>query len=161
MPGQTVHMARFAQVLAQKVTLSVGLSAAAFAGAAHAQTTKDMSDMTQIHVIIGDEVLSATLDDTAPGRDFAAMLPLELTLSDYHSTEKIADLPRKLDITGAPSSYTPDTGDITLYAPWGNLAIFYKPFRNSQGLVRLGEFDGAIDALKRNGDFTVRIETAE
>ncbi len=117
--------------------------------------------MTKIKIIIDDEALSATLDNTAPGRDFADMLPLELTLSDYHGIEKIADLPRELDSTDAPASYKPETGDITVYAPWGNLAIFYKPFQNSRGLVRLGEFDGTIDALLKDEPFRVRIERVE
>jgi hypothetical protein len=117
--------------------------------------------MTRIHVIVGDETLSATLDDTAAGREFAALLPLELTLADYNATEKVADLPRRLDTSGAPDSYTPKAGDITYYAPWGNLAIFYKPFRTSRGLVRLGAFDGPIDALRKGDAIPVRIEAAE
>lgn len=59
------------------------------------------------------------------------MLPLELTLRDCNGTEKISDLPRKLDTTGAPKIYAPSAGNITFYAPWGKLAIFYKPFRGS------------------------------
>jgi hypothetical protein len=86
---------------------------------------------------------------------------MPLTLSDYHATEKVADLPRKLDTTDAPASYTPEAGDITYYAPWANLAIFYKPFRTSRGLVRLGAFDGPIDALLKDGAKPVRIEAAE
>ena len=117
--------------------------------------------MTRIHVIVGSETLSATLDETPAGRDFARLLPLELSLSDYHATEKIADLPRELDTTGAPASYSPEAGDITYYAPWGNLAIFYKPFRTSSGLVRLGAFDGPIDALLQDGAIPIRIEAAE
>ena len=117
--------------------------------------------MIRIEVIVGDEVLYATLDNTAPGRDFAALLPLELTLTDYHGVEKIADLPRKLDTTGAPASYAPKPGDITLYAPWGNLAIFYKPFQSSRGLVRLGAFEGPIDALLLDGEIPVRIRTVD
>jgi hypothetical protein len=112
-------------------------------------------------VIIGNEPLSATLDDTPAGRDFAMLLPLELSLNDYHATEKIADLPRALDTRDASVSYTPKAGDITYYAPWGNLAIFYKPFRTSSGLVRLGAFDGPIDALLKDGAIAVRIEAAE
>nr|WP_281843827.1 cyclophilin-like fold protein [Sinisalibacter aestuarii] len=61
--------------------------------------------MTEIVVIVDGVHLPATLDDTTAGRDFAALLPLELTLSDYHATEKIADLPRRLDTTDAPASY--------------------------------------------------------
>ena len=112
--------------------------------------------MTRIHVIVGDEALTATLDDTPTGGDFAALLPLQLSLRDYNTTEKIADLPRKLDTTGAPASYTPKAGDIMYYAPWGNLAIFYKPYLTSKELVRLGAFDGPIDALLQDDAISVR-----
>jgi hypothetical protein len=132
-------------------------SGPALAEIRNAESPKEAA-MTRIHVIVGDEMLSATLDDTPAGRDFAALLPLELTLSDYNRTEKVADLPRKLDTRDAPASYTPKTGDVTYYAPWGNLAIFYKPFRTSNGLVRLGAFDGPIDALLKDGPIPVRIE---
>jgi hypothetical protein len=107
-----------------------------------------------------NETLAATLDDTPAGHDFAALLPLELTLSDYNATEKVADLPRERDTRAAPASYTPKTGDVTYYAPWGNLAIFCKPFRTSSGLVRLGAFDGPIDALLKEGSIPVRIGAA-
>ena len=117
--------------------------------------------MTRINVIVGSGMVSATLDDTPAGRDFAALLPLELTLIDYNATEKVADLPRELVTRDAPASYTPKAGDITYYASWGNLAIFYKPFRTSRGLVRLGAFDGPIDALLKDGAIAVRIEAAE
>ncbi|GGB27952.1 cyclophilin-like fold protein [Allosediminivita pacifica] len=117
--------------------------------------------MTRIRVLVGDTELSATLDDSAAARDFASMLPLDLTLSDFHGIEKVADLGRKLDDSEAPRAYEPKAGDITQYRPWGNLAIFYKPFQSSAGLLRLGAFDGPIDALLQNGEFPVRIEAAD
>jgi len=131
------------------------------ATAGHAQEPKTEADMTRINVIVGGKVMPATLDDTPAARDFASMLPLDLTLSDYHGVEKVADLGRKLDDTGAPRAYAPEAGDITQYRPWGNLAIFYKPFQSSPGLLRLGEFDGALEPLLQDGDFAVRIELAE
>ena len=63
--------------------------------------------MTKIRFIIGDEVLTATLDENAAANDFARMLPLELSLSDYHGIEKVADLGHKLDDTGMPRAYEP------------------------------------------------------
>jgi hypothetical protein len=115
----------------------------------------------KIRFTIDGKAVDATLPDNATTRDFISLLPLELSLTDYHATEKVADLPRRLDTADAPASYTPDAGDITYYAPWGNLAIFYKPFRTSRGLVRLGAFDGPIDALLKDGAIAVRIEAAE
>ncbi|WP_045684677.1 cyclophilin-like fold protein [Martelella endophytica] len=117
--------------------------------------------MIRIEFIIGDTVLPAMLDDTPAARDFARLLPLDLTLSDYHGTEMVADLGRKLDTTGAPASYKPKTGDITQYSPWSNLAIFTKPFADSRGLIRLGAFDGPIDALNGSDNVEVRIERAD
>lgn len=132
----------------------------ALAPAAHSETTKE-TGMTKITVTVGEDTLTATLDDTPAGRDFAKLLPLDLTLRDFHAIEKIADLPRELDTTGAPARYAAKTGDITLYAPWGNIAIFYKPFQAASGLVRLGAFDGPIDALVRDKPFQARFERAD
>ena len=115
----------------------------------------------KIDVIVETETLSATLDDSAPARDFAAMLPLELSLSDFHGIEKVADLGRQLDNSGMPKAYEPKAGDITQYRPWSNLAIFLKPFQSSAGLIRLGQFDGPVDALDRAGDVPVRIQLAD
>ncbi|AJY48167.1 hypothetical protein TM49_12200 [Martelella endophytica] len=115
----------------------------------------------RINVIVGDTTLSASLDNSPAARDFASMLPLELTLSEYAGNEMVADLGRKLDTTGAPASYKPKTGDITQYSPWSNLAIFTKPFSASRGLIRLGEFDGPIDALTVGGNVTARLERAD
>jgi hypothetical protein len=40
-------------------------------------------------------------------------------------------------------------GDIAYYAPWGNLAIFYKDFGYSRGLVKLGRLDSSIETVER------------
>ncbi|WP_236544501.1 cyclophilin-like fold protein [Roseovarius atlanticus] len=141
--------------------LAIAALTISLAPAAEATDQGKEAAMTEIRVIFGEKTLTATLDTTPVTQDFAALLPLDLTLSDYHGIEKVADMPRKLDTSGVPDSYEPKAGDITLYAPWGNLAIFYKPFQRSRGHVRLGAFDGPIDMLVRNGDFPVRIEVAD
>jgi hypothetical protein len=46
----------------------------------------------KIRLDVEGTTLDATLDDTAIARDFASLLPLELSLDDYAATEKIADL---------------------------------------------------------------------
>jgi hypothetical protein len=110
-----------------------------------------------IRITAGERILIAKLEDSAAGRDFAALLPLDLTLSDYNRTEKIADLPRRLSIEGAPDGIDPAIGDIAYYAPWGNLAIFYSDFGYSRGLVRLGRLDGGAERLAKL-EGPVRIE---
>ncbi|WP_205827220.1 cyclophilin-like fold protein [Microbacterium excoecariae] len=112
-------------------------------------------------VTVGSTVLSATLGAGAAARDFLALLPLRLTLADFHGIEKVADLPAALSTEGEPAGTAAEIGDIALYAPWGNLAIFYRPFPRSAGLVRLGAFDGDIAALEGHSEpFDVIIERA-
>jgi hypothetical protein len=96
---------------------------------------------TRIELAAGAGVVRGQLEDTRAGRDFAAMLPLTLTVSDFHATEKISHLPRPVTTDGAPAGTTPAPGDISFYTPWGNLALFYRDFGYSPGLVRLGRLD--------------------
>ena len=108
----------------------------------------------------GIVIATATLENHDSARQFAALLPLNLVLKDYAATEKVADLPAKLPTKGAPPGYKPSTGDIAYYAPWGNLAIYYKDFDFSDGLVRLGRLDSGLDVLRRPGPLAVRVELA-
>ena len=108
----------------------------------------------------GVVIATATLDNNDSARDFALLLPLNLTLKDYAATEKVADLPRALSINGSPEGYKPSTGDVSYYAPWGNLAIFHKDFQYSRGLVRLGRLESGLDAMRRPGARSVRVDLA-
>ena len=71
-----------------------------------------------------DQDFTATLEDNPSARDLFSMLPLDLTISDYSTNEKIAYLPRKLTEDGSGSFGNEAVGDICYYAPWGNLALF-------------------------------------
>ena len=112
----------------------------------------------KIRMTINGQVTTATLDDNATARDFLSLLPLTLTLEDYASTEKIAYPPRRLSTEGAPAGIDPEVGDIAYYAPWGNLALFYKDFGYSAGLIRLGRFDGGVEIINARGRLKVTIE---
>ncbi|MEV8521641.1 cyclophilin-like fold protein [Dyella marensis] len=112
----------------------------------------------QVTIRTAGRSVAVILDDTAIARDFAAFLPLKLELSDYGKVEKIADLPRSLDVAAEAAGYSPATGDVAFYAPWGNLAIFLHEFRYSDGLVRLGRIDAGLDVLAAPGALTVTIE---
>jgi hypothetical protein len=115
----------------------------------------------KIRLTVNGKALTATLIDNATASDFLALLPMTLTLEDYAQTEKITYLPRKLSTAGAPEGSDPSVGDITYYAPWGNLAIFYKDFRYSSGLIQLGRVDSGIEALAVPGPLKVTIEPVE
>lgn len=125
-----------------------------------AGAARKVTDM-RIRIQLEGRSVTATLDDSEAARDFLSLLPLTLTLSDYNSTEKVSDLPRKLSTKGAPAGVDPDIGDIAYYAPWGNLAIFYRDFGYSAGLVKLGRLDSDVEALSARGPVRVTIEHAK
>ena len=112
-------------------------------------------------VVNDDKTVIATLVDNETSHEFLSLLPLTLTLTDYNQTEKISDLPKKLTKKGAPPAITPTTGDIAYYAPWGNLAIYYKDFGNSPGLIRLGTVDSGLEFLTGSDSLKVKISRVE
>lgn len=128
--GTAIHSVIIAALLLGPVTMS---------HAAQSPQKEELNKVYTIQILLGDNTIIATLPDTAASRGFIAQLPITLELKDYASTEKIADLPQKLSTQDAPEGYKPSRGDITYYAPWGNLAIFYRDFGYSRGLVNLGQ----------------------
>lgn len=54
---------------------------------------------------------------------------------------------------------TPVTGDITIYEPWGNVAIFCRDWSQSNSLIKIGHIDdNGIETFNVPGDITVRFE---
>ncbi len=105
-----------------------------------------------------DQSFTATLEDNASARELFAMLPLNLTIDDYSTNEKIAYLPRKLTGDGAARFGNEAVGDLCYYTPWGNLAMFHGPYRWSRGLIRLGRLDQGAKPLLVRGEFPLRVE---
>lgn len=117
-----------------------------------------ISSDAKIRFSFADKEIIVILEDNATSRDFAAMLPLTLTFSDYNSTEKVAYLENTLAIDSAPSGFGPDVGHLTYYAPWGNLAFFYNDFTYSSGLILMGTIDTGIELLgQMEGPVTISI----
>ena len=112
----------------------------------------------RISIQYGAKVITASLADNATSKDFISLLPMTIELEDYAATEKIGYLPRKLSIAGAPTGTEARTGDVTCYAPWGNLALFHNDFRYSTGLIPLGKIESGLEALKDPGPVTAMIE---
>jgi hypothetical protein len=120
------------------------------------------SGVVRIRLIIGGRAATATLDDTAPARDFAAMLPATISMHDLLGREKPGRLPRQLDIAGAPREHRYEVGEIAYWAPGNDIAIFYADDGEPippPGLVRLGAVDTGLNVIATAGkDFQMTIE---
>jgi hypothetical protein len=65
--------------------------------------TSTSTDSVRIVLRFGNETAAATRADTSAGREFAAMLPLELDLRDPMGQAKSGPLPRPLDVSDHPA----------------------------------------------------------
>lgn len=113
----------------------------------------------KINITVGGRTITATMVDNAAARDLSSRLPLEITLNDYNNTtEKIFYPDPALKTEGVKRGCAPVPGDITIYAPWGNVAIFCKNWSYSNDLIKIGHIDGdGISALTVSGDVKVKI----
>lgn len=115
----------------------------------------------KISIKFDGQTVIADLKDNASSRDLIAQLPLTLNFEDYHATETIAYLPRKLATQDAPDGFDPSVGTVAYYAPWGDLALFYKDFGYSKSLVHLGSIVSGLDALPRRHAIKATIERVD
>src|SRR5258705_12369375 len=127
-------------------------------GAERAQAQTGGSSEVKLKLTVGDRVAIASVYDNPTSRDFVSLLPLTLTLRDYASTEKISDLPRKLSTHDAPPGSDPSIGDLAYYAPWGNLALFYRDFEYSRGLIKIAKIDSGMKTFNVSNSVKVEIE---
>lgn len=118
-------------------------------------------NVTTIDIVSGSRRWTANIEDSPSARDFLVQLPLTLTLNDYAGTEKIADLPRPVTREGAPDAITPRAGDLAFYAPWGNLAVFYRDGHHSPGLIILGRLQGDMAEFGGRQPLPVTIRQSE
>ncbi len=114
----------------------------------------------KVNIIVGNSTITATMEDNGAARDFMSRLPLEVTLEDYNNgTEKIFYPEPALSLDDTPRGCAPVPGDITIYEPWGNVAIFCREWSESGSLIKIGHIDGdGINALIGTDDVRVRFE---
>ena len=135
------------------------ITSVALAGEQH---SGDQPMSRRIVMKVDDQEIFVTLNNSKASLDFVAMLPATLHFRDYNSTEKVSDLPGILSTSGSPAGFDPSVGDLAYYAPWGNLAIFYRDFGDSNSLVSLGRLESGIEILAaKQGEFSVLIEAVE
>lgn len=94
----------------------------------------------------GKEII-IKLNNNETAKDLAATLPCELDFSDFGGSEKIAYPTKTLNTVGTSSGTQPNAGDLTLYKPWGNLALFYKDYSYSSDLIPFGSIEKGTENI--------------
>ncbi|WP_417264381.1 cyclophilin-like fold protein [Celeribacter sp.] len=118
----------------------------------HAQNTM------QMRVSFDDQEAIYSLIDNPTTRDLMSMLPVDLTIEDFSTNEKIIHLPRRLDEGGYAPFDDETPGDLCYFLGWGNLALFHDDYTFRNDLIRLGRLEGPVTPLLHKGEYPVRIE---
>lgn len=112
-------------------TLLVGLAASlAFSWSAVAQTgapSDRKGASMRLRCAFADQEFSATLEDNPSARDLLSMAPLDLSIDDYATIEKITYLPRKLTEEGSGTFGSEQPGDLCDYALPGVISLSSMP----------------------------------
>ena len=105
-----------------------------------------------------DQDFTYRLLDNATSRDLVSLLPLDLTIEDFSTNEKLAHLPRRLDEGGHVPFDDEAPGDLCYFLGWGNLAFFHDSYTYRGDLIRLGHIEGGVEPLLVRGEFPLRLE---
>ena len=120
------------------------------------------SQERKLKMAVDGQELDVTLYDTPAANALFELLPLVLCFADFNGIVKIAYIEDELPTAGEPAAFDPGVGDLCLYAPWGNLSIFYQDYRTSNGLISLGHLDSGVDVIANmQGNFSVTLSKNE
>ncbi len=113
----------------------------------------------KIKLVWDNSEVVIALENNKTTEDFVSKLPIKAKIEDYNSTEKISRFSDEIYKDTEAAGLKPSVGDVALYAPWGNLSIFYKGWSYSDDLIPIGHIESGLDALTdMSEDFEVTIE---
>lgn len=118
-------------------------------------------DSMKIKLDFDGQTVVVSMQDNAATRQFLAMLPATFEFADFAGQEKITEFPRPVSLTDAPRGMVASAGKMFIYAPWGNLGIFYKDHGRTvdDSLIHMGDVESGLDLLAgKRGGFTAEID---
>lgn len=110
---------------------------------------------SRIWMTVRDERFAITLADTQAARQFAALLPLSIDMSDLNQNEKHAELPTSMP-TNPIRPGAIHRGDLMLYGS-RTLVAFYVTFTSPYSYTRLGRIDDPAELARVFGSDAVHI----
>ena len=118
--------------------------------------------LSHMQVKISSQGHTATfrLYDTLAAKEFYDQLPLELDLTNFRDAQWMFYPPAKLSVTAHEAYHDGKMGELSYYAPWGDVFMLYKDFYAGDEMHRLGiNLAGMEEIAKMSGN--ARIEKDE
>lgn len=97
------------------------------------------------------------LYETTAARQFYEQLPLELDLTNFRDAQWMFYPPEKLDVTPSEAYHDGKKGELSYYAPWGDVFMLYRDFHAGDEMHRLGVGQsGTQDIAQMSGSAVIR-----
>lgn len=163
LPGSNVTDGLRASSSTTDAEIEQWLTSSGFSAAAAASSDSAVSEQERrISLSWDDNEVIIAMEDNQTAADIISKLPATVTFEDYNNTEKICYMDGEVYVDDAARGCAPTAGDVTLFAPWGNIAIFYNDWSYSEDLIPVGRIESGLEALAAmDGDFTVTIDAVE
>jgi len=87
------------------------------------------------------------LYDTAAAKGFYEQLPLELELTNFRNAQWMFYPPERLGVTEREAYHDGKKGELSYYAPWGDVFMLYQDFYAGDEMHRLGIGVAGIDQI--------------
>ncbi|WP_204936630.1 cyclophilin-like fold protein [Methanococcus maripaludis] len=118
--------------------------------------------LSNMSVRITSKGHSATfqLYDTVAAKELYEQLPLDLNLTNFRDAQWMFYPPQKLNVTEKEAYHDGKKGELSYYAPWGDVFMLYEDFYAGDEMHRLGIVTEGIDEITEMSD-GIRIEKNE
>lgn len=124
-------------------------------------TELKMSDMV-IRITSGDSSATFQLYDTEAAKGLYRQLPLKLELENFREAQWMFYPPEKLSVTDSEAYHDGKKGELSYYAPWGDVFMLYEDFYAGDEMHRLGVcLDGIDNIAEMSGSVQISAETSE
>ena len=115
--------------------LFIGLIMGAFVSPrAHGLPLSDM----QVQITSRGHTATFRLYDTVAAKEFYDQLPLRLDLTNFREAQWMFYPPEKLNVTSREAYHDGKKGELSYYAPWGDVFMLYKDLYAGDEMHRLG-----------------------
>ncbi len=124
----------------------------------------DIKNNMKIKLVFDNKEVVIAMSDNSISRQVLKLLPANFEFHDFANQEKIAYFKKPLLLDKAPRGMVAKAGKMFIYAPWGNMGIFYKDGGNKldKNLIFLGEVVSGLEYLSsKNGNFVAKLEIVD
>lgn len=111
----------------------------------------------KVEILSRGKTATFQLYDTTAAGEFYAQLPLTLDLSNFRDAQWMFYPPEKLHVQADEAYHDGKKGELSYYAPWGDVFMLYKDFYAGDEMHRLGVgLSGVDDIAAMSGSAVVR-----